>query len=158
QYRSQRKIASNVQVRSVVQARPTSTLLPFEKSRVMSCALPEGCKARTREPRPIIAEGSLSSRKYVPKNSFCELLYGRFLAALLSDQCYAAPCEEGVLWEPIMICVTYSFPATSRFSMIKDLWYKNAVIYCLSVSTYMDANGDGIGDFQGLMRRLDYLD
>jgi maltose alpha-D-glucosyltransferase/alpha-amylase len=41
--------------------------------------------------------------------------------------------------------------------MINDLWYKNAVIYCLSVRTYMDANGDGIGDFQGLMRRLDYL-
>ncbi len=41
--------------------------------------------------------------------------------------------------------------------MIKDLWYKNAVIYCLSVATYMDTNGDGIGDFQGLMRRLDYL-
>jgi maltose alpha-D-glucosyltransferase/alpha-amylase len=41
--------------------------------------------------------------------------------------------------------------------MINDLWYKNALIYCLSVSTYLDANGDGIGDFQGLMRRLDYL-
>ena len=41
--------------------------------------------------------------------------------------------------------------------MINDLWYKNAVIYCLSVSTYMDADGDGFGDFQGLMRRLDYL-
>jgi maltose alpha-D-glucosyltransferase / alpha-amylase len=41
--------------------------------------------------------------------------------------------------------------------MINDLWYKNAVIYCLSVSSYMDANGDGIGDFQGLTRRLDYL-
>jgi maltose alpha-D-glucosyltransferase/alpha-amylase len=41
--------------------------------------------------------------------------------------------------------------------MINDLWYKNAVVYCLSVSTYMDANGDGVGDFAGLMRRLDYL-
>ncbi len=41
--------------------------------------------------------------------------------------------------------------------MIDNLWYKNAVIYCLSVATYMDANGDGIGDFEGLMRRLDYL-
>jgi len=41
--------------------------------------------------------------------------------------------------------------------MIKDLWYKNAIVYCLSVATYMDANADGIGDFQGLMRRLDYL-
>jgi maltose alpha-D-glucosyltransferase/alpha-amylase len=41
--------------------------------------------------------------------------------------------------------------------MINDLWYKNAIVYCLSVATYMDANEDGIGDFQGLMRRLDYL-
>src|SRR6201989_1714587 len=41
--------------------------------------------------------------------------------------------------------------------MINDLWYKNAIIYCLSVASYMDANGDGVGDFQGLMRRLDYL-
>ena len=41
--------------------------------------------------------------------------------------------------------------------MINDLWYKNAVIYCLSVSTFMDADGDGIGDFPGLMNRLDYL-
>src|SRR5207253_1338352 len=41
--------------------------------------------------------------------------------------------------------------------MINDLWYKDAVIYCLSVGTYMDASGDGTGDFQGLMRRLDYL-
>ncbi len=41
--------------------------------------------------------------------------------------------------------------------MIKDLWYKNAIIYCLDVGTYMDSNGDGIGDFEGLSRRLDYL-
>jgi maltose alpha-D-glucosyltransferase / alpha-amylase len=41
--------------------------------------------------------------------------------------------------------------------MIDDLWYKNGVIYCLSVGTYMDANGDGLGDFKGLLRRLDYL-
>src|SRR5579862_1655838 len=41
--------------------------------------------------------------------------------------------------------------------MIDDLWYKNGVVYCLSVATYMDANGDGIGDFKGLLRRLDYL-
>ena len=42
--------------------------------------------------------------------------------------------------------------------MINDLWYKNAIVYCLSVESFMDANGDGIGDFQGLLRRLDYLD
>jgi len=41
--------------------------------------------------------------------------------------------------------------------LIQDLWYKNAVIYCLNVETFMDTNGDGVGDFEGLMRRLDYL-
>ncbi|MCU1291176.1 MAG: Trehalose synthase [Bryobacterales bacterium] len=41
--------------------------------------------------------------------------------------------------------------------MINDLWYKNAIIYCLEVGTFMDSDGDGIGDFKGLMRRLDYL-
>ncbi len=41
--------------------------------------------------------------------------------------------------------------------MINDLWYKNTVIYQLSVETFMDATGDGIGDFKGLTRRLDYL-
>jgi maltose alpha-D-glucosyltransferase / alpha-amylase len=40
---------------------------------------------------------------------------------------------------------------------IEDLWYKNAIIYCLDVEKYMDANGDGVGDFEGLSRRLDYL-
>ncbi|WPG38865.1 alpha-amylase family protein [Variovorax sp. EBFNA2] len=41
--------------------------------------------------------------------------------------------------------------------MINDLWYKNAVVYCLSVGTFMDSNGDGCGDFEGLTRRLEYL-
>ena len=41
--------------------------------------------------------------------------------------------------------------------VIKDLWYKNAVVYCLNVATFMDSNGDGVGDFEGLVRRLDYL-
>jgi maltose alpha-D-glucosyltransferase/alpha-amylase len=41
--------------------------------------------------------------------------------------------------------------------VINDLWYKNAIVYCLSVATYLDTNADGFGDFQGLLRRLDYL-
>jgi maltose alpha-D-glucosyltransferase/alpha-amylase len=41
--------------------------------------------------------------------------------------------------------------------MIDDLWYKNSVIYSLDVDTFMDGNGDGIGDFEGLVRQLDYL-
>ena len=41
--------------------------------------------------------------------------------------------------------------------MISDLWYKNAIIYSLSVETFMDSDGNGVGDFRGLVRRLDYL-
>src|SRR5690606_40348482 len=41
--------------------------------------------------------------------------------------------------------------------MLGDLWYKNAVIYSLDLETYMDMNGDGVGDFEGLCSRLDYL-
>ncbi|MHB8346494.1 MAG: maltose alpha-D-glucosyltransferase [Acidiferrobacterales bacterium] len=36
-------------------------------------------------------------------------------------------------------------------------WYKDAVIYELHVKAFFDSNGDGIGDFQGLTSRLDYL-
>ncbi len=39
-----------------------------------------------------------------------------------------------------------------------DLWHKNAVIYCLDVKTFMDADGDGIGDFRGLADRLDHIE
>jgi maltose alpha-D-glucosyltransferase / alpha-amylase len=44
-----------------------------------------------------------------------------------------------------------------RPDVITDLWYKSAVIYNCDVRTYLDANGDGVGDFRGLQRRLDYL-
>ncbi|ABS62164.1 trehalose synthase [Parvibaculum lavamentivorans DS-1] len=37
------------------------------------------------------------------------------------------------------------------------LWYKDAVIYQLHVKSFFDANNDGIGDFAGLMRKLDYI-
>jgi hypothetical protein len=38
-----------------------------------------------------------------------------------------------------------------------DLWWKNAVFYCLDVETFLDGNGDGCGDFSGLTQRVDYL-
>ncbi len=40
----------------------------------------------------------------------------------------------------------------------EPLWYKDAIIYELSVRSFFDSNGDGIGDFQGLMQKLDYLE
>ena len=38
-----------------------------------------------------------------------------------------------------------------------DLWYKDAIIYQLHVKSFCDSNGDGIGDFQGLITKLDYI-
>jgi maltose alpha-D-glucosyltransferase/alpha-amylase len=38
-----------------------------------------------------------------------------------------------------------------------DLWWKNAVIYCIDVELFKDSDGDGIGDFAGLTDRVDYL-
>ncbi|HEY8870843.1 MAG TPA: maltose alpha-D-glucosyltransferase [Candidatus Limnocylindrales bacterium] len=37
------------------------------------------------------------------------------------------------------------------------LWYKDAVIYEVHVRAFLDSNGDGTGDFEGLTQRLDYL-
>ncbi len=36
-------------------------------------------------------------------------------------------------------------------------WYKDAIIYQLHVKAFQDASSDGIGDFNGLMQRLDYI-
>jgi maltose alpha-D-glucosyltransferase/alpha-amylase len=42
-------------------------------------------------------------------------------------------------------------------SRTSDVWWKNAIFYCLDVETFQDGNGDGVGDFVGLARRIDYL-
>ncbi|WP_109487636.1 maltose alpha-D-glucosyltransferase [Occallatibacter savannae] len=42
-------------------------------------------------------------------------------------------------------------------SATDPLWYKDAVIYEIHVRAFADSNNDGIGDFQGLMSKLDYL-
>jgi maltose alpha-D-glucosyltransferase/alpha-amylase len=38
-----------------------------------------------------------------------------------------------------------------------ELWYKDAIIYQLHVKAFADSNNDGIGDFGGLIEKLDYL-
>src|SRR4051794_5490713 len=38
-----------------------------------------------------------------------------------------------------------------------DLWWKDAIVYCLDVETFLDWDGDGVGDFRGLTERVDYL-
>ena len=44
-----------------------------------------------------------------------------------------------------------------RITDTADLWWKNAVVYCLDVETFFDGDGDGVGDLAGLAQRIDYL-
>ena len=46
----------------------------------------------------------------------------------------------------------------ARRLQVDPLWYKDAVIYETHVKAFSDGNGDGIGDFQGLTGKLDYLE
>src|SRR5438034_215926 len=49
--------------------------------------------------------------------------------------------------------------ATTAPSASEDdpLWYKDAIIYQAHVKSFFDKNNDGVGDFQGLTQKLDYL-
>src|SRR5438034_2485523 len=50
-----------------------------------------------------------------------------------------------------------SLMAQSDGKIVDPLWYKDAVIYELHVKTFCDSDGDGMGDFRGLIQKLDYL-
>jgi maltose alpha-D-glucosyltransferase/alpha-amylase len=48
--------------------------------------------------------------------------------------------------------------ATVEPAIVEDrLWYKDAVIYQLHLKSFFDSNNDGIGDFPGLLSKLDYI-
>jgi trehalose synthase len=44
-----------------------------------------------------------------------------------------------------------------RLDETSDQWWKNAVVYCLDIEKFADSDGDGIGDINGLISRIDYL-
>ena len=37
-------------------------------------------------------------------------------------------------------------------------WWKKSVVYQIYPRSFMDSNGDGFGDLQGIIRKLDYLE
>ena len=48
--------------------------------------------------------------------------------------------------------------ARKSAAFIKDpLWYKDAVIYQVHLKSFFDSNNDGVGDFTGLIDKLDYI-
>jgi maltose alpha-D-glucosyltransferase/alpha-amylase len=54
----------------------------------------------------------------------------------------------------VTVCMVYG---SGRQEDMSVRWYEKAIIYCLDVDTFQDADGDGVGDFRGLICRLDYL-
>jgi len=44
-----------------------------------------------------------------------------------------------------------------RLTETADVWWKNAVVYCLDIETFLDTDGDGRGDIRGLSQRIDHL-
>jgi maltose alpha-D-glucosyltransferase/alpha-amylase len=52
---------------------------------------------------------------------------------------------------------TPEFAAQTVKGQADHLWYKDAIIYQLHVKSFFDSNNDGIGDFPGLISKLDYI-
>jgi trehalose synthase len=50
-----------------------------------------------------------------------------------------------------------SLDSMSGRQAASDLWWKNAIVYCLDVDGFLDTDGDGVGDLQGVARKMDYL-
>ena len=44
-----------------------------------------------------------------------------------------------------------------RIADTSDLWWKQAVVYCVDVERFLDTDGNGVGDIAGLAERVDYL-
>ena len=48
-------------------------------------------------------------------------------------------------------------PKTRKRAAGDPLWYKDAVVYETHIKAFYDKNGDGVGDIQGLIEKIDYL-
>src|SRR5207244_1980558 len=55
------------------------------------------------------------------------------------------------------IMVSDSLPQSAHWFPSDPLWFKRAVFYEVHIRAFFDANGDGSGDFRGLIEKLDYL-
>lgn len=90
-----------------------------------------------------------NARKF-PVHRFCDLAISMIE---LKMKCFAKSF-------PVALLLLLSISLTAQKSPIDprdDRWYKNSIIYTFHINTFQDSDGDGIGDFKGAMRRLDYL-
>lgn len=52
---------------------------------------------------------------------------------------------------------SYGCDAPDAAAKLKSTWWKDGVIYQIYISSFKDSNGDGYGDFQGVLEKVDYL-
>jgi hypothetical protein len=89
----------------------------------------------------------------------CQQFRSRFMAGLSRLNMRLPPLGI-VAFQPALIALISAkkgIMAKRPGSAADPLWYQDAIIYELHVRAFKDSNADGIGDFQGLIQKLDYL-
>lgn len=92
-------------------------------------------------------------------------LYTKLNWSLYSNSCLPSSRSAALLRLDLEIAACFNplgmrsfyMPFDDRYLDDDPLWYKDAVIYETHVKSFLDSDGDGIGDFRGLMQKLDYL-
>lgn len=63
---------------------------------------------------------------------------------------------NGIYWTLTLLCCQITFSQESN-RQINDDWWKSTTVYQIYPRSFFDTNGDGIGDLQGIIDKLDYL-
>ena len=79
------------------------------------------------------------------------------LISLIFSAIFSSCSQDPILNEPEIILPTPTITSTPSISLHNFPWWNDVVFYEIFVRSFYDSDGDGIGDFQGLTKKLDYL-
>ena len=111
--------------------------------------------ARTCRPRPCADVGARLSRPGAARGLAARARRPRLRRALPAPRRAGAAGRSST--RSASTCCPQLTGRPVRITDTSDLWWKTAVVYCLDVETFLDWDGDGVGDFAGLAQRIDYL-